>query len=114
MYTCFSSKFIRFKAKIDITKPLLHGIIIKINGTLMCIPIKYECFPYYYFCCGVIGYFFKNCDDFNHNEYLDSSNYKYGLWLRASHLKGSRPYDEPFTKLKHSTSKDLFPSIIPV
>ncbi|KAL8492908.1 hypothetical protein ACS0TY_024197 [Phlomoides rotata] len=78
------AEFLRVKIEIDVTKPLRRGIQIHFTGDLLWIPITYESLPTYYFCCGVIGHFFRSCKFFDRDEDLKPEEMKYGPMLKAS------------------------------
>ncbi|KAK6158791.1 hypothetical protein DH2020_006105 [Rehmannia glutinosa] len=80
-------KFLRFKVQVDLTKPLVRGITVKLKGKLCVLPLKYESLPTYCFCCGTIGHFFRNCSEFDKNDCQDTSDMRYGPWLKASPFK---------------------------
>ncbi|KAL8474312.1 hypothetical protein ACS0TY_030953 [Phlomoides rotata] len=79
--------YLRFKVSIDITKPLLRGLPIKLKGEKLWIPIKYEALPYYCFCCGLVGHNFRGCDSYDKNDYRDPTEMEYGPFLKASSIK---------------------------
>ncbi|KAL8499061.1 hypothetical protein ACS0TY_022141 [Phlomoides rotata] len=60
-------KFIRFKVSLNITKPLLRGITIRLKGKYLWLPLRYESLPIYCFSCGIIGHDNKKCRSSNQN-----------------------------------------------
>ncbi|KAL8477921.1 hypothetical protein ACS0TY_029997 [Phlomoides rotata] len=100
--------YLRFKVSIAVNKPLIKGFKIRIKGEERWIPIKYESLPYYYFCCGLIGYNFKACEHYERNDCPEPVEMDFGLVLKASPLKKktreglSFPSHQPI--VTHSTS----------
>lgn len=45
-------EFLRFRVQIDISKPLLKGLKIKMGGVQMWVPLTYESLPFLCFQCG--------------------------------------------------------------
>ncbi|KAL8499846.1 hypothetical protein ACS0TY_019733 [Phlomoides rotata] len=82
--------YLRFKVSIDITKPLMRGLLIKIKGDALWIPIKYEALPFYCFCCGLVGHNFRGYDSYDKNDCPDPTEMEYGPFLKASPIKKGR------------------------
>ncbi|KAL8457437.1 hypothetical protein ACS0TY_035338 [Phlomoides rotata] len=72
--------YLCFKAVVDITKPLVRGLKIRVNGDDIWVPIKYELLPSYCFYCGVIGHSFKFCENYDHNDCPDPAEMEFGPW----------------------------------
>ncbi|KAL8509786.1 hypothetical protein ACS0TY_016849 [Phlomoides rotata] len=51
--------FLRLKAHIDVSKPLLCGLSIKFGSAPVVIPLKFESLPLFCYCCGVMGHHFR-------------------------------------------------------
>ncbi|KAL8478879.1 hypothetical protein ACS0TY_030676 [Phlomoides rotata] len=85
-----SSRYLCFKVNMGITRPLLKGITIWVAGELLWLPLKYEALPYYYYYCGIMGHFFKDCKFYDRDETLVSEELSYGPFLKASSLRRSR------------------------
>ncbi|KAL8517006.1 hypothetical protein ACS0TY_015296 [Phlomoides rotata] len=56
-----------FNVSINITKPLMKGICIRVEGKHLWLPLKYESLPIYCLSCGTIGHGHKNCPSYNQN-----------------------------------------------
>ncbi|KAL8514137.1 hypothetical protein ACS0TY_013313 [Phlomoides rotata] len=79
-----------FKLNMDFTRPLLKGITIRVAGELLWLPLKYEALPFYCYCCGVVGHFFKDCKFYDRDETLVSEELSYGPSLKAPPLRQGR------------------------
>ncbi|KAL8469720.1 hypothetical protein ACS0TY_032531 [Phlomoides rotata] len=79
--------YLRFKVAINITKPLLKGLKIKIREKEKWILIKYESLLFYYFCCGMIDHNFRGCENYDRNECPDLVEIEYGPFLKTSPMK---------------------------
>lgn len=101
-------KFIRFKVKIDISRPLKRGLSVLVGGELLWLAIKYESLPIYCFNCGHIGHIFKDCADFNHMKEQEPKDLPFGPVIKASPLKKFHPWP-----LKNETAKDPHPHHLP-
>ncbi|XP_042972845.1 uncharacterized protein LOC122304652 [Carya illinoinensis] len=71
--------------KVNITKPLMRGIISSFNGSKVWVAFQYERVPNYCFCCGTIKH---EPAGFLEPVAVRSMNWmnetQYGVWLRAS------------------------------
>lgn len=68
-----SSKSMRIRVMLDVSKPLVRGTRIGCgNGASKWIDIKYERMPIFCFTCGRIGHVDKDCGDIS---------YTFGEWL---------------------------------
>ncbi|KAL8537960.1 hypothetical protein ACS0TY_000052 [Phlomoides rotata] len=59
--------FIWFKVSMNIRKPLVRGITIRVEGKHLWLALKYESLPIYCFSCGIIGHDYNNCKSYNRN-----------------------------------------------
>lgn len=86
----YAGSFMRFKVIVDITEPLLRGIMLKTEDGTVWIPLKYESLPIYCFSCGIIGHQSRGCESMKRveGEYFD--DLQYGPWIKASPLKKNR------------------------
>ncbi|KAL8520086.1 hypothetical protein ACS0TY_010861 [Phlomoides rotata] len=82
--------YLCFKVSIDITKPLMRVLPIKLKGEDLWIPIKYEALPFYCFCYGLVGHNFRGCDSYDKNDCPDPTEMEYGPFLKASPIKKGR------------------------
>ncbi|KAL8528008.1 hypothetical protein ACS0TY_005718 [Phlomoides rotata] len=82
--------YLRFKVTIDVTKPFIRGLKVRVRGEEKWIPIKYESLLFYCYCCGMVGHNFKSCDLYDHNDCPGPVDMKFGPFLKASPLKKGR------------------------
>ena len=98
-------QYARVRISIDITQPLKKIIYVEQEGEedILPIPVVYERLPDFCFCCGRIGYPYKECDKY---EGQPKDKLAYGVWMQAVHLYG-RPKanrsHEKGQKANHST-----------
>lgn len=78
-------KFLRIRVEMDISKPLLRGRFITVEGKKSWVHFKYERLPTLYFKCGVIKHSQKGCPIASN----DNGQNQYGVWLRAPAIKDS-------------------------
>lgn len=81
---CFCS-FIRVRVQIDITKPLRRVLLVKFftqDEDAIWLPLLFERLPEFYYCCGMIGHAYKDCEIMHYDAKED--NFGYGAWLKAS------------------------------
>ncbi|XP_050259988.1 uncharacterized protein At4g02000-like [Quercus robur] len=76
-------KFLRVRVKIDVTKKLVRGKKIVIEGgEQRWIAFKYERLPNFCYRCGLLSHGLKDCKEGNDNEdQVDLSKLQYGAWL---------------------------------
>jgi len=55
------SKWVRMNVDIDINKPSLKGMWIKVEGEVMWIKLKYIKFPEFSYACGLLGHVYRGC-----------------------------------------------------
>ncbi|KAL8552286.1 hypothetical protein ACS0TY_001108 [Phlomoides rotata] len=84
--------FIRFKVSINITKPLMRGISIRVKGKHLWLPLKYESLPIYCFSCGTIGHGHKNCPSYDRNLKYSTCKLR-----EETRKKTQEPKDAPTT-----------------
>lgn len=78
-----SSRFIRMKVKVDLTKALRRGLMLTLGGKKIWAEIKYERLPNFCYSCGRLGHVELECDNEEAKEY----DGEYGDWMRASPIK---------------------------
>lgn len=78
------TEYFRLKVEINITKPLLRGLNIKIGGDVLWLPFSYESLPNYCFNCGKLGHFYKSCASRDRDDNTAIANMLFGPSLRAS------------------------------
>lgn len=106
----YVGNFLRFKVAIDISKPLLRRLTLKLAGKQICICLKYEALPAYCFNCGVIGHFQKQCDKVGLRAYGKLEDIPYGPHIQASPLKRERFNKNSRSSLGSLASRNnLFP-----
>ncbi|KAK6162088.1 hypothetical protein DH2020_001929 [Rehmannia glutinosa] len=89
-------RHIKLLVSIDVNKPLLRGVAIKLGEASHWVNFKYEKMAGFCFYCGFIGHFDRICDkkkkDIGENSFREG---QYGDWLKAVDLlslsKSSRP-----------------------
>ncbi|KAL8536410.1 hypothetical protein ACS0TY_011864 [Phlomoides rotata] len=74
------SDFVRFKVQLDIVKPLLHGIRIKLTNASLWILFSYESLPFFCYNCGCIGHLFNNFVSYDRDADVE---FLYGGSLKA-------------------------------
>ncbi|KAF5477665.1 hypothetical protein F2P56_004284, partial [Juglans regia] len=72
-------KFLRIRVELDITKTLLRGLFINVDGKKTWVYFKYERLPSLCFKCGVIRHVKNSCS----NQEGREGQSQYGAWLRA-------------------------------
>ncbi|KAL8473873.1 hypothetical protein ACS0TY_030652 [Phlomoides rotata] len=97
--------YMRFKVAIDLSKPLLKGVTVKLGGEQLWIPFKYESLPSYCYCCGLIGHFFRKCKFYDRDENLSPDEISFGPSLKAPQVRGGRDRYSVFVAVNHGTSK---------
>ncbi|KAH6761714.1 hypothetical protein C2S52_019147 [Perilla frutescens var. hirtella] len=103
----YVGSYLRFKAVVDVTLPLLRGLTIKLAENRMWIPLKYESIPAFCFNCGIIGHQMKSCTA-EKKVYQHIEDISYGPWLKASPLKRSRMNREARSSSGFSFPRELF------
>lgn len=77
-------QFLRVKIRVDLTKPLMRGRRLKVQGVSMWVDFQYEQLPRICFSCGVVKHGATGC-----MKNLHKGGAEYGPWLRAL-LPGQR------------------------
>ena len=77
--------FLRIWVDIDITKPLMRGIIIQIEGAEKCwVFFKYERLPTFCYRCGILGHQDRECCKVHRGSLsIDEDELQFGPWMRA-------------------------------
>ncbi|XP_041009301.1 uncharacterized protein LOC121253336 [Juglans microcarpa x Juglans regia] len=75
--------FLRMKVKIDITRPLCRGRLLKLDDKQVWLPFKYERLPSFCFQCGTIKHKEGGCSKGSRGIYGKTSC-DFGPWLRAN------------------------------
>ncbi|KAK7850647.1 uncharacterized protein CFP56_044066 [Quercus suber] len=78
-------KFLRVRVQIDVTKKIVRGKRIVIEGgEQRWITFKYERLPNFCYHCGLLSHGLKDCEERNGvDEQLDLSKLQYGAWLHG-------------------------------
>ncbi|KAL8469470.1 hypothetical protein ACS0TY_032350 [Phlomoides rotata] len=84
------SPFLRFRVDMDITRPLLRGIKIRIGGSMFWISLRYESLPPYCYCCGVIGHFSNSCALLDRDAVVRTEDMAFPPVLKADPLRCPR------------------------
>ena len=74
-------KYLRFKVRIDVAKPLMRGTTTQVGetGKTHWCPFEYEYLPEFCFTCGILGHDDKMCT----TELAKGEQQQYGKWLKA-------------------------------
>ena len=77
--------FLRIWVDIDITKPLMRGKIIQIEGAEKCwVFFKYERLPTFCYRCGILGHQDRECCKVHRGSLsIDEDELQFGPWMRA-------------------------------
>ncbi|KAJ8444400.1 hypothetical protein Cgig2_026604 [Carnegiea gigantea] len=76
-------KSLCFQVDVHVIKPLTRGIQIMIVQKLVWITLRYV--PEFFYCCRMLGHFFKFYGHYDLE--IDENSSQYGKWLRASPMK---------------------------
>ncbi|KAM0913236.1 hypothetical protein ACQ4PT_012296 [Festuca glaucescens] len=76
-----SGEYLRIKVKLDITKPLMRGMMMQFGeeGRARWCPFEYEFLPEYCYTCGILGHEARGCEI----RLKRGEKQQYGPWLRA-------------------------------
>ncbi|KAK7844675.1 uncharacterized protein CFP56_010616 [Quercus suber] len=79
------SKFLRVRVRMDVTKKLIRGKKINIEGgESKWVFFKFERLPNFYYGCGLLNHAIKDCPEgWAEKSKLEESNKQYGAWLRG-------------------------------
>lgn len=65
----------------DVTKPLTNGLVLKLEEEeQLSMRVAYERLPEFCFCCGRIGYQYKECLDYKGQP---KDELAFGVWMKA-------------------------------
>ena len=88
-------RYLRVKVKMDVTKKLVRGKKIAIEGREQrWIAFKYERLPNFCYRCGLLNHGLRDCPEGKMEDMTESSPLQYGAWLRGEVSR--RGGDEPF------------------
>ncbi|XP_042969013.1 uncharacterized protein LOC122301685 [Carya illinoinensis] len=80
--------YLRVNISVNITKPLMRGVVSSFNGNRVWIPFKYERLPFFCFSCGIIKHGAAGCEKMTQMRSMHGNEeFQYGAWLRASYQK---------------------------
>ncbi|GLT72136.1 hypothetical protein SLA2020_440930 [Shorea laevis] len=101
-------EYLRVKIKLDLSKPLLRGRMLKLPRTSVWIAFQYEKIPKFYFKCGVIRHGASRCFKLGGRRFQgEEKGSQFGTWLRATSPKrwnGAR-HSRTNRDLAHSTPR---------
>ncbi|KAH6787696.1 hypothetical protein C2S52_007248 [Perilla frutescens var. hirtella] len=109
----YVGNYLRFKVSLDITKPFMRGLTLKLDGNRLWIPLKFEAIPLYCFKCGILGHQMKNCMNAGKKVFEKMEDVPYGPWLKASPIKWIRQSKEFCHSPGSFFPKPLFQSNLP-
>ncbi|KAL3511205.1 hypothetical protein ACH5RR_030606 [Cinchona calisaya] len=76
-------KFIKLLVEIDVTKPLLIGTVVRVDGDMKWVTFKYEKLPDFCYACGIIGHSENSCPNKGQGG-NDKEEPQFGSWLKAN------------------------------
>ncbi|KAH7526808.1 hypothetical protein JRO89_XSUnG0053100 [Xanthoceras sorbifolium] len=84
-------KFIRVRVMLDVSKPLLRGLRVKVGypEEICSVVLCYEKLPNFCYFCGKLGHHVRECSD-NSQGILNEENWRFGVWMRALAPFGGR------------------------
>ena len=99
--------FLRIRVDIDITKPLVRGKMIQIEGMEKgWFHFKYERLPIYCYRCGILGHQKRECHKAKKGCITaEDDDYQFGPWLRVVGPKFNRVRNS-FSKTKSREAED--------
>lgn len=101
-------RFCRVKILLNVSKPLRRKQRIRRkDGTLTTIEYKYERLPHFCFRCGILGHSEKDCNEDLTDEFENEMGW--GVWLKASPLKGKARNKEEELAIKARRRKLFVP-----
>lgn len=83
-YSTIWGNSIRARIKIDISKPLQRGFMLKTEGVgeECWVTLRYERLSDLCFSCGIISHAAKECNELRTSEEVNKSSFEYGSWLK--------------------------------
>ena len=81
-------KCLRVRIRIDVTKHLVRGKRVTIEGKEHCwINFRYERLPNFCYKCGMLSHGIKECPDGHANALQSNGEFQYGAWLRGEPMR---------------------------
>ncbi|KAK9998270.1 hypothetical protein SO802_017873 [Lithocarpus litseifolius] len=101
--------FLRIRVDVDITKPLMRGKMIQIEGMEKgWVHFKYERLPIYCYRCGILGHQERECQKTKKGCFtVEEEDFQFGPWLRVMGSKPNRGRSS-FSKTKPGGAEDDF------
>jgi hypothetical protein len=104
-------EFLRVKIRIDLSKPLARGRVIKLQGKEIWVAFQYEKIPWFCFKCGVVLHNSKKCGIYGGRKTQRAEETKeFGPWLRVPSPKrrfgqgNGQPQNKNFEPTYHGQS----------
>ncbi|KAL5823058.1 hypothetical protein ACOSQ4_020958 [Xanthoceras sorbifolium] len=102
-----ASSFIRARVLVDVSKPLIRGLTVKLEDDSCCsVVVCYERLPNFCYFCGRIGHLILECCD-NVKGAVEDLDIKFGAWLRAPVVERARGRNWKVDRENNEGSKEV-------
>ena len=93
--------YLRVKIRMDLSKPLSRGRIIKVQDRELWVPFQYEKIPYFCVKCGVVMHSNQTCDGYGGRKMQRAEETEdYGPWLHVALPKRKRDQERGWARNK--------------
>ncbi|KAK9265652.1 hypothetical protein L1049_027327 [Liquidambar formosana] len=73
-------QYLRIRVRLNVSKPLKRGSMLKLGGKMMWVSFKYERLPIFCYYCGILGHADKNCiRKFEEHDVGGATDLQYGV-----------------------------------